>query len=662
MKMDFNGAPTVRNNSSTAFNAIIAGTTTHTRHAPTHHHFEYPLVWIRCDTRELSQSPLGYNQRRLWSIYDADYLDPTADTLDAKLNKHMQSMQFQQPVTHIQLLTMPRYLGRPFKPISLYLLYHTDTLVGLMAEVTNTYKESYLYQCDKRHQIGPNQFKIEKPFHVSPFLNETGHYHFTIANTASRLLVTIDYYQANQKVLTATFGGTPQPLSRYQLLKTAITHPLTNALVLPRIFKHAIILYYKKKLHANVKPIGQNLIRTMPLSLSHRRIWSILSNRLKQLKHGCLTLTLPDGSQEEFGDPASSLQAQITINNTWFFSTLARKGEIGFAQAYIRGYWHSSSVANLLKVILINCSLIQSMGNGSWWYRLYLKFATRKQALNTVDQSKSNIQDHYDISNDFYALFLDETKLYSSALFDNESESLSTAQQRKLRALVEPMNLSPTDHVLEIGSGWGGMALYIAKTVGCRVTTITLSQEQYNWTQQRIHDEGLQDLISIQLQDYRTLSGHYDHIVSIEMIEAVGHQFLPDYFKQLNRLVKPGGRVILQAITYPNHDYKRYKTSMDFIKHSIFPGGHLPSLETITSLTRQLTHLRLVTATNIASSYAITLKKWAENLQGNEAAAQKLGFSSDFLRRWHYYFAYCEAAFSSDYLGVYQLQFKRNAV
>jgi cyclopropane-fatty-acyl-phospholipid synthase len=302
------------------------------------------------------------------------------------------------------------------------------------------------------------------------------------------------------------------------------------------------------------------------------------------------------------------------------------------------------------------------MGNGSWWYRLYLKFATRKQALNTVDQSKSNIQDHYDISNDFYALFLDETKLYSSALFDNESESLSTAQQRKLRALVEPMNLSPTDHVLEIGSGWGGMALYIAKTVGCRVTTITLSQEQYNWTQQRIHDEGLQDLISIQLQDYRTLSGHYDHIVSIEMIEAVGHQFLPDYFKQLNRLVKPGGRVILQAITYPNHDYKRYKTSMDFIKHSIFPGGHLPSLETITSLTRQLTHLRLVTATNIASSYAITLKKWAENLQGNEAAAQKLGFSSDFLRRWHYYFAYCEAAFSSDYLGVYQLQFKRNAV
>ena len=661
MKMVFNGAPTVHTSSLTVFNAIIAGRTTHTRHAPTPHYFNYPLVWIRCDIRQLSQTPLGYNKRRLWSIHDADYLEPTPESLESKLANHMTTMHFQFPVTHIQLLTMPRYLGRPFKPINLYLLYHSDTLVGLIAEVTNTYKESYLYQCDRRHKTGPNHFQIQKPFHVSPFLNETGYYHFNITNTVSELLVVIDYYQDNKKILTATFGGKPRPLSRWQLLKTAITHPLSNALVLPRIFKQAIILYYKKNLDANFKPITKNIIRTMPLSLSHRLIWKALSQRLEQLKHGCLTFILPDGSQKKFGDPTSSLRAQISINNTWFFSTLARKGEIGFAQTYIRGYWQTPSLADLLKLILINCTLVQGMSNGAWWYRLYLKMAKRKESINTVDQSKANIQDHYDISNDFYSLFLDETKLYSSALFNDESESLGTAQQRKLQALIEPMNLAPSDHVLEIGSGWGGMAVYLAKTIGCRVTTITLSQEQYDWTNRLIQDEGLHDTITVQLQDYRTLSGQYDHIVSIEMIEAVGHKFLPDYFRQLNQLVKPGGRVVLQAITYPNHDYKRYKTSMDFIKHSIFPGGHLPSLETITSLTRQITSLRLVTANNIASSYAITLKKWAENLQENHDAAKKLGFSPDFLRRWMYYFAYCEAAFSSDYLGVYQLQFKRNA-
>jgi cyclopropane-fatty-acyl-phospholipid synthase len=274
---------------------------------------------------------------------------------------------------------------------------------------------------------------------------------------------------------------------------------------------------------------------------------------------------------------------------------------------------------------------------------------------NTRTGSKRNIADHYDLSNDFFAAMLDPTMTYSSGVFLTSTSTLAEASAEKYDRICRKLLLTPNDHVLEIGTGWGGFALHAAKHYGCQVTTTTISQEQHAFAATRIREALLEDRITLLSDDYRDLHGHYDKLVSIEMIEAVGEKFLPEYFSKCSELLKPEGMMLLQAITIPDFRYDRYRKSVDFIQRYVFPGGFLPSIGAIGDGISRSTDFRFFHAEDFGSHYARTLFLWRRNFWENIDKVRSLGFDERFIRTWHYYLCYCEAGFRERQIGVSQL-------
>jgi cyclopropane-fatty-acyl-phospholipid synthase len=270
---------------------------------------------------------------------------------------------------------------------------------------------------------------------------------------------------------------------------------------------------------------------------------------------------------------------------------------------------------------------------------------------NTTEGSRKNIAAHYDLGNDFFALFLDETLMYSSAIFNQHTSTLKDASELKLKTICEKLDLQATDHVIEIGTGWGGFAIYAAMHYGCKVTTTTISQQQYALAKSRVTAAGLQDKITLLLDDYRHLSGQFDKLVSIEMIEAVGHRFYDTYFAKISALLKPDGLALIQAITIQDQRYESAKKSVDFIQRYIFPGSCIPSnTAMLNSITRN-SDLRLFDLEDIGPHYATTLKRWRENFFDKIEAVRKLGYSEEFIKMWEFYLCYCEGGFAERALG-----------
>jgi cyclopropane-fatty-acyl-phospholipid synthase len=278
---------------------------------------------------------------------------------------------------------------------------------------------------------------------------------------------------------------------------------------------------------------------------------------------------------------------------------------------------------------------------------------------NTVAGSRSNIGEHYDLGNDFYRLFLDSTMSYSGGIFVNEQDSLEDSQFAKMQAIIDMAGIGPDDHVLEIGCGWGGFALEAVRRTGCRVTGITISKEQFEWATRRVREEGLEDRISIQLTDYRHVQGSFSAIVSIEMLEAVGHRNLPLYFQTLDRLLAAGGRAVLQVITMPDQKYQAYRLGSDWIRKHVFPGGHLPSIGAMAQAMGARSRLNIKRMEDIGLDYARTLELWRLALMARSDEVMRLGFDQRFLRKWEYYFSYCEAGFRSRTVRNYQLLLSR---
>ena len=278
---------------------------------------------------------------------------------------------------------------------------------------------------------------------------------------------------------------------------------------------------------------------------------------------------------------------------------------------------------------------------------------------NTREGSRKNIAAHYDLSNSLFKLFLDPTMMYSSAVFEDESQSLESASIAKLDRICQSLSLRPTDHLVEIGTGWGGMALHAAKNYGCHVTTTTISKEQHAMASQRIQEAGLQDRVTLLMTDYRDLAGQYDKLVSVEMIEAVGDEYLPTYFSTCDRLLKPGGKMLIQAITMPDQRYATYLKSVDFIQKYIFPGGCLPSVGAMQAAVSKGTGLRLTGLFDFAESYAITLRNWRERFFQRITEVRELGFDDRFIRMWEYYLCYCEGAFRERAVGVSHLVWEK---
>lgn len=383
---------------------------------------------------------------------------------------------------------------------------------------------------------------------------------------------------------------------------------------------------------------------------------TLVLRRLAGLGIGKLTLNDEHG-QHAFGESRDSadLKVCIDIADPRFYSEIALGGSVGAAEAYMQGFWTCDDLTGLVRLLVRNRNVLDNMNNGTARLMAPLRKILHRINRNSRRGSRKNIAAHYDLGNDFFRLWLDETMMYSSAIFERADMSLHEASIAKLERICQKLQLSPEDHVLEIGTGWGGFAIHAASRYGCRVTTTTISREQFEHAKKRVTEEGLQDRITLLLEDYRDLEGQYDKLVSIEMIEAVGHEFLDAYFAQCARLLKPQGMMLLQAITIADQRYQSALKSVDFIQRYIFPGGFLPSVTAMLhSLTRS-SDMRLYHLEDIGAHYAKTLHYWRTAFFQQIRKIRAMGYSASFLRMWEYYYCYCEGAFIERAIGNVQM-------
>lgn len=373
-----------------------------------------------------------------------------------------------------------------------------------------------------------------------------------------------------------------------------------------------------------------------------------------RIRVGCLEVVLPDGRRRVFGDASSPRRAEIHIHDAAAAVRLLLHGETGAGEAYMDGQWSSPDVEALIELAALNRS---ALALGRSWWNLPLEIPRRlahRARHNSKDNARKNISAHYDLGNDFYKLFLDETMAYSSAVFETPDQPLADAQRNKFRRMAEGAGLSAGMHVLEIGSGWGGFALYAAGEIGCRVTTVTISKEQHDLATERVRDAGLDHLVDVQLRDYRDIEGTYDAIVSIEMLEAVGAEYHAAYFEACDRALRPGGKLSLQVITFPDVAYEPQRRGANWIQTYIFPGGLCPSLAVIEKACHG-TRLLLRDARDIGPSYALTLRVWRERFLANLDAVRAQGFDERFIRMWEYYLALSEAGFATGLTQDHQI-------
>lgn len=347
-----------------------------------------------------------------------------------------------------------------------------------------------------------------------------------------------------------------------------------------------------------------------------------------------------------------SITATLTVHDPLFYRRLLWGGDVAAGEMWMRGQWSSPDPVQVIRLLARNQAVFDKLEARLRWLTTPLNRLRHFFTRNTLRGARKNIAQHYDLGNDMYLLFLDPEMQYSSALFSHPEQTLADAQYNKLQRICQSLDLQAQDHLLEIGSGWGGLAIYAARHYGCRVTTVTLSQEQFAFANARIHAEGLQDRITLLLQDYRHIQGQFDKVVSIEMIEAVGEAFLSGYFTQISTLLAPQGRFLIQGITIRDQRYQVYRSQTDFIRRYIFPGGFLPSLTVILDTLTRHTDLNVVQVHDFGHHYAKTLHIWRDAFNAKAAAIQQLGASDEFMRLWDFYFAYCEAGFLERAISV----------
>lgn len=407
--------------------------------------------------------------------------------------------------------------------------------------------------------------------------------------------------------------------------------------------------------------------KTPDLTWWQRQCETLVLKMFQRMTIGQLRLILPDGQKLYIGQAKSEnhpIVAQLEIKRPDFYTKIVERGHIGFGEAYIAGDWITSDIEALISWAILNIDqspLLEGAHNYSPLLNILgltnrLAHILRK---NTIGNSAKNIHAHYDLSNDFFQLFLDPTMTYSSAKFLSPDETLEQAQLNKYEALCRKLRLQPTDHVLEIGTGWGGFAMYVARQYGCRVTSLTISKEQYSLATQKIAQAGLSDRVTIELKDYRYLTGQYDKIASIEMMEAVGDEFMDEFIAKCTQSLKPKGLMAVQMITCPDSRYKLLRDNVDFIQTHIFPGSLLPSVGRVNEAIHKAGDLSLVELEDFGLSYAKTLRLWNEEFQKNSLEIKKLGFDDQFIRKWEYYFLYCAAAFQMRNISVVQALYSR---
>ena len=387
-------------------------------------------------------------------------------------------------------------------------------------------------------------------------------------------------------------------------------------------------------------------------------VWArrFVFSALKQLQGARLTIE-DDRGTHNFGDDSGDdhLHACMQIVDSSVYRQILFCGSIGAGEAYMRGEWTTPCLVSVVRVMARNIHLTNSLDRGWAFARRWVNKGLHLLNSNSLSGSKKNIAAHYDLGNEFFALFLDPTLMYSSAIYPNPDAPLNEAALYKLDSVCKKLDLQPSDHLLEIGTGWGGLAIFAAKHYGCKVTTTTLSQQQWLHAKTRVEAEGLEDQVTLLLSDYRELEGRYDKLVSIEMIEAVGHEYYDTYFQKCSNLLKPEGLMLIQAITISDQRYHSARHSVDFIQKYIFPGGGLPSNEVIASGIRRKTDMTISDLHDIGWDYAQTLCHWRQQFHKHLETVKAQGFDDIFCRMWDFYLAYCEGGFRERAISTVQV-------
>lgn len=403
------------------------------------------------------------------------------------------------------------------------------------------------------------------------------------------------------------------------------------------------------------KPLALKSMASKAVETKSRAQWVATMAKkqvLKQLtglKFGKLTIIDGDASLvfgEAYHEEIPVIQATIRVLDPRFYGEIAFGGSIGAGEAYMLGYWQADSLTDVVRLMARNQAVMDSLEGGYQWIKKPAMQLLHWLNSNSEAGSRKNIAAHYDIGNDLFALFLDKSMMYSSAVFENETMSLEMAAEHKLKTICDKLQLNPNDRVIEIGTGWGGFAIYAAKHYGCHVTTTTISEQQHAYAKAQIEAEDLQDHIMLLKEDYRKLGGQYDKLVSIEMVEAVGHQYYDTYFAKVGHLLKPNGLALIQAITIVDQRFESAINSVDFIQRYIFPGSNIPSNTAMLNSLTKASDLRLIDLEDIGAHYATTLRLWRERFFANVAQVKALGYSEAFINMWDFYLSYCEGGFA----------------
>ncbi len=414
--------------------------------------------------------------------------------------------------------------------------------------------------------------------------------------------------------------------------------------------------------------VSGTLAAPMQMGIVDRLARQLVLSRLRKIRNGQLTLNEPPhgGAAQQFGAAdgavngdaaADDIRVSVDVHDTRFYRSIATRGGLGAAESLMRGDWTASDLTKLVRLFIRNMHVSDNLQSGM---ALPFHLASRIGHMlrrNSTTGSRRNIEEHYDLSNDFFALFLDETMQYSCAVFETPQTSLYDASMAKLDRICRKLDLQPGDRLLEIGSGWGSLAMHAATVYGCHVTTTTISKEQYAAVTQKVADAGLQKHITVLLKDYRELEGKYDKLVSIEMIEAVGHEYLDTFFSTCANRLKAGGMMLLQGIVINGQRHRKHLKSVDFIRKHIFPGGCLPSIESLQNSVNRSTRLQMLHYEDMTPHYVRTLALWRERFLNRLEDVKTLGFTDAFIRMWEYYLCYCEAGFAERQTGVGQLIF-----
>jgi cyclopropane-fatty-acyl-phospholipid synthase len=371
-------------------------------------------------------------------------------------------------------------------------------------------------------------------------------------------------------------------------------------------------------------------------------------------------ITIDEGNETSvLGTPAGSsgetLHVHIRIHDSTFYRQVGLNGSVGAGEAYMDGLWDCDDLVTLTRILVRNREHLDAMETGLARIGGSAMRIWAALMRNTRKGSRRNIAAHYDLGNDLFKLFLDENLMYSSALYAKDDDTLEAASTRKLDRICRKLGLGPQHHVLEIGTGWGGFALHAAKHYGCRVTTTTISREQHDLARERIEAAGLGERVTLLLKDYRDLEGCYDRVVSIEMIEAIGHQYLDTYFRTVDRLLKADGMALIQAITIEDHRYHKALKAIDFIKRYIFPGSFIPSINAMSGAIARNSEMKLFNLEDIGPSYALTLRAWRQRFLDRISEVRALGYPERFIRMWVFYLTYCEGGFIERSIGDVQM-------